>query len=78
MSTVSDINKRISSLPENALVELEKYIDFLAYKHGDWSLEMSEQQSDSIKKGLSDIENKPTLPHSQIQEKMRNYLSTKL
>jgi hypothetical protein len=78
MTTASDINDRISALPKEALNELEKYIDFLAYKHGDWSLELSDEQSNSVNRGLNDIESESTFTHFQVQEKMKNYLRKSL
>ncbi len=72
---ISEINKSISSLPENALEDLKKYIDFLAYKHGDWADTLTDAERISIDKGLKDIDDNNVKSHALVQEKMRKYLS---
>lgn len=70
---ISDINKSISSLPDNALEDLKKYIDFLAYKHGDWADALTDAERISIDKGNIDDSNVKS--HSLVQEKMRKYIA---
>ena len=77
MVTVSEINKKVSALPLKALEELERYIEFLNYKHGDWSAELSEEQNLSLQKGLLDINNNRIVPHEQVKKKMREYLEAR-
>lgn len=47
------------------------HIDFFTYKHGDWSLELSEEQRKSIDRGLLDIEENRIISHTQLQEKIK-------
>ena len=66
MVTVSEINRKVSSLPVKALEELEKYIEFLTYKHGDWSIELSEEQNLSLQRGLLEMDNNHIVPNEDV------------
>lgn len=80
MSTESNISKRIKSLPKNALVELEQFLNYLDYKHSksnDWADEISNEARLSIQRGKEDIENGKVLPHAEAREMMTEYLRKK-
>ncbi|MCX2680857.1 hypothetical protein OOZ15_12960 [Galbibacter sp. EGI 63066] len=83
MDTASKINKRIDKLPESILVELDKYLDYLLFKHDyledeDWANSLSEEQAAYIQKGEDDIENGRVVPHSEAIKKMKDYLNEKI
>lgn len=79
MSTESNINKRIKSLPKNALVELEEFLNYLDYKHktDDWANEISDEAKSSIERGQQDIKYGKTIPHAEAREMMAEYLRKK-
>ena len=77
--TASQINQKIKSLPVNLLYEVDKYIEFLAFKasHSDWSEQLSEQQIKLIEKGKKDIEENRVMSHKEAKERIKNYIKNK-
>ncbi|WP_310557273.1 hypothetical protein [Flavobacterium sp.] len=77
--TASQLNQKIKSLPINLLYEVDKYIEFLAFKssHSDWAEELSEQQISLIEKGKKDIEENRVMSHTEAKEKIKNYIKNK-
>jgi hypothetical protein len=71
------VTKKIKSLPASLLQEVDKYIDFLNYKHADWSNQLTEQQISLVKKGTKDIEENRLIPHKEAKEIIDNYIKNK-
>ncbi len=78
-STASKINNRIKTLPENILLEIDKYIDFLTYKssNSDWAEELSAKQTSLIEKGKKDIEESRIYTHQEAKKKIADYIKNK-
>ncbi len=77
--TATQINKKIKSLPVNLLYEVDRYIEFLAFKssNSDWAEQLSEQQISLIEKGKKDIEENRVIPHKEAKERIKNYIKNK-
>jgi hypothetical protein len=77
--TASQINQKIKLLPINLLYEVDKYIEFLAYKssHNDWADQLSEQQISLVEKGKKDIEENKIMSHKEAKEKIKDYIKNK-
>jgi|688.fasta_scaffold26352_3 hypothetical protein len=78
MNTIyfDNINDKLKKLPDNLLAEVEKYIDFLTYKHNDtdWANTLSEEQAHYIKKGIDDIANQRILTHEDAVTKINKHI----
>ncbi len=79
-ATISKINQKIKSLPENLLKEVDQYIDFLKYKNdqSDWSESISEDELSLIKKGKKDIEEGRVYSHKEAKQKIADYIKNKV
>ena len=77
--SVSQINQKIKSLPENLLQEVDKFIDFLTYKssHSDWPEQLSDEQINLVEKGKKDIEENKVLSHKEAKQKIAAYIKNK-
>jgi hypothetical protein len=77
--TVSQINKKIKSLPVNLLQEVDKFIDFLTYKssHPDWSEQLSDEQMRLIEKGKKDIEENRIFTHEEAKQRIAAHIKNK-
>jgi hypothetical protein len=77
--TVSQINKKIKSLPVNLLQEVDKFIDFLNYKssHSDWSEQLSDEQRSLVEKGKKDIEESKVYSHKEAKQRIAAYIKNK-
>ena len=77
--TATQINKKIKSLPVNLLYEVDRYIEFLAFKssNSDWAEQLSEQQISLIEKGKKDIEENRVITHKEAKERIKNYIKNK-
>ena len=77
--TIKDLEKNLKTLPKELLVNVNDYIDFLKEKYldKDWANQLSDSQKESIKKGISDIENGNIISHEEAKQKIRNYLQSK-
>ena len=75
--TPSQVTKKINSLPASLLQEVDKYIDFLNYKHSDWAEQLSEDQIQLIEKGTKDIEENRLIPHKEAKERIKDYIKNK-
>lgn len=77
--TVSQINKKIKSLPVNLLQEVDKFIDFLTYKssHSDWSEQLSDEQLGLIEKGKKDIEENRVFSHNEAKKRIAAHIKSK-
>ena len=77
--TMKDLEKNLETLPKELLGNVNDYIDFLKEKYldKDWANQLSDSQKESIKKGISDIENGNIISHEEAKQKIRNYLQSK-
>ena len=77
--TIKDLEKNLKTLPKELLGNVNDYIDFLKEKYldKDWANQLSDSQKESIKKGISDIENGNIISHEEAKQKIRNYLQSK-
>ena len=77
--TIKDLEKNLKTLPKELLGNVNDYIDFLKEKYldKDWANQLSDSQKESIKKGISDIENGNIISHEGAKQKIRNYLQSK-
>ena len=77
--TIKDLEKNLKTLPKELLGNVNDYIDFLKEKYldKDWANQLSDSQKESIKKGISDIENGNIISHEEAKQKIRNFLQSK-
>lgn len=77
--TASKLSKKIQSLPDDLLQEVDKFIDFLNFKssNSNWSEITTKEQNDLIKKGEDDILNGRVFSHSEAKEKIKEYIKSK-
>ena len=77
--TVSQVNKKIESLPQNLLQEVDQFIDYLTNRstQTDWSEALSESQLGLIGKGKKDIEEGRVISHKEAKQKINEYIRTK-
>lgn len=77
--TIKDLEKNLKTLPKELLGNVNDYIDFLKEKYldKDWANQLSDSQKESIKKGISYIENGNIISHEEAKQKIRNYLQSK-
>jgi hypothetical protein len=75
--TPSQVTKKINSLPVALLQEVDKYIDFLNYKHSDWAEQLSEDQIQLIEKGTKDMEENRLISHKEAKERIKDYIKNK-
>ena len=77
--TIKDLEKNLKTLPKELLGNVNDYIDFLKEKYldKDWANQLSDSQKESIKKGISNIENGNVISHEEAKQKIRNYLQAK-
>lgn len=77
--TIKDLERNLKTLPKELLGSVNDYIDFLKEKYldKDWANQLSDSQKESIKKGISDIENGNIISHEEAKQKIRNYLQSK-
>lgn len=78
--TIKDLEKKLKTLPEELLENVNDYIDFLKskYKKNDWAEDLTDFQKKSVEKGVADIENGNTLSHDEAKQKIREYLQAKI
>lgn len=81
MKTITplQINQKINAFPAKLLQEVDKYIDFLTFKHSqsDWAENLTVQQIFFIEKGKKDIEENRVMLHSEAKEKIKNHIKSK-
>lgn len=75
--TPLDVNRKINALPDALLQEVDKYIDFLNFKHANFGNQLSENEILLIEKGKSDIEQNRLIPHKEAKERIKNYIKNK-
>lgn len=77
--TASKLSKKIKSLPDDLLQEVDKFIDFLNYKssNADWSETIDASQNELIKKGEDDILNGRVFSHSEAKQKIKEHIKSK-
>ncbi len=77
--SITQINQKINSLPEDMLKELDEYIDFFKYKYSQKELKvnLTEQQLQLIEKGRNDLIQGKVLSHSEAKEKIKNHVKNK-
>ena len=77
--TIKDLENNLKTLPKELLGNVNDYIDFLKEKYldKDWANQLSDSQKESIKKGISNIENGNVISHEEAKQKIRNYLQAK-
>lgn len=79
MNTIDafQVSQKINSLPIPLLQDLDRYIDFLIFRHTDWGEQLSENQISLIEKGTNDILNNRLVPHEEAKERIKNYIKSK-
>ncbi len=75
--TPLDVNRKINALPDALLQEVDKYIDFLTFKHASFGNQLSENEILLIEKGKSDIEQNRLIPHKEAKEQIKDYIKNK-
>ncbi len=78
--TASKLNQKINLLPDNLIQEVEKFVDYLQYKseHEDWSVDLTENQKQSIKNGREDISNGKTYSHVEAKNIIKEHIKSKI
>ena len=80
MKTVihQNLYDKIKDIPDYLLEELSDYIDFLLYKkEKDWAENLSEEETNSINKGLEDLKMGRMHSHESVMEEMENYIKSR-
>ncbi|MGV0928335.1 MULTISPECIES: DUF2281 domain-containing protein [unclassified Empedobacter] len=55
-TTIEQVNSKLKQLPESLLEEVERYIDFLTYKHNqETEFELSDEQKEILDNRLNEL-----------------------
>jgi hypothetical protein len=70
-----DIIQRICEIQDNDLIDLIKnIIDIPANTNSDWWDTVTQEERDSINRGLNDLDQGKVYPHDQIRKKYEKWL----
>ena len=57
-TALKHVNDKLKNLPDNLIVEVENYIDFLAYKYAQYANEIPQWHKEEVLKRIK-LDNKP-------------------
>lgn len=79
-SIASKLSQKIKLLPDDLIQEVDKFVDYLKYKseHDDWSVDLTDNQKQSIQKGSEDISNGKTYSHTEAKQIIREHINSKI
>jgi hypothetical protein len=75
--SASQVNKKIASLPQNLLQEVDHFIDFIINNPTDWAETLSEYHSALIEKGKRDIEEGRVISDKEARQRIKEYIRSK-
>lgn len=78
--TASKLSQKIKLLPDDLLMEVDKFVDYLRFKseHDDWSDNLTDSQKQLIKSGSEDILNEKTYTHAEAKQIIKQHISRKI
>jgi len=78
--TASKLSQKIKLLPDDLLLEVDKFVDYLKFKseHDDWSDNLTDNQKQSIRSGSEDISNGKTYSHAEAKEIIKEHINRKI
>ena len=75
------LSQKIKLLPDDLIQEVDKFVDYLKYKSehdDDWSVDLTDNQKQSIKDGSEDISNGKTYSHAEAKQIIRKHINSKI